>query len=104
MEQSIINRLNSGLLLDKSSNSILEKDSMIVYNDEMPKFELLRPGTSHLFKTETQTTVERVNVTKGIRRKQSIALGFQRTNFSPKEIFKSVRLLIIYFIIIYYLF
>ena len=92
--QTVLSRLNGGLLLDTASNAILEKDSMIESKGEMPVYELLRPGTSHLIKQDSQTSsVERVNVTKGIRRKQSIALGFQRTNFSPKEIFKSVCVL-----------
>lgn len=84
------------MLLDTESSEILDKEDLIEYKDKMPVFELLKPGTSNLFMNTPPSptgspTLERVNVTKGIRRKQSIALGFQRTNFSPKEIFKSVN-------------
>ena len=87
-----MNLLLNGRLLDPVTETLIDKDDFITSkNGELQTFNLLHPTTAYLYKRKRTNSHERVIVTKGIRRKESIALGFQRTSISPKEIFKSVR-------------
>ena len=80
--QEFIHRLTYPSLLDTQTKQILPSGSLIENGDKMPVFELLTPIISVTIKDKEpyNTSQERVNVTKGIRRKQNIALGFQRTH------------------------
>lgn len=82
--QNVLNRLHFGKILDVENNSYLEKDDLL---EKSISLKLLPSDNNS---TSPRKAVDRVNVTKGLQRTPSVALGFQRTVFSPKELFKSV--------------
>ena len=86
----MIRLLQKGQMVDVTSNSLVEANQLITAGSgDNVTFRLLDSGYSGMF-TARKVQHARALVSKGTQRERSIALGYQRTGLSPKEIFNSV--------------